>query len=741
MERPRFKSHFYIEIIDPETVFLLSEHSNFMLRGRLYSLLAPWLNGQHTSDEIIEGVQGQASTTEVNHALNLLERKGYITRADGVMPSEIAAFWNLLGVETSIAARCLAKSQVSVTAFGAVSTEPFIHVLETLNIRTGKKGDLTVVLTDDYLQSGLDAFNQDALEAGRPWLLVKPVGAVLWLGPLFRPSKTGCWACLAQRLTRNREVETYLQHQQQRPTPFPTSRSILPSTWQIGLNMATTEIAKWLVLGRHPQLEGAMITLDTTSLTMQQHILVQRPQCPCCGTPTYFQQHAAQPIVLTSQPKVSTLEGGYRSCRPEQTLEKYNHHVSPITGVVSELRRTTKPENKLIHVYLAAHHLPATNIEQLRTSLQNKSAGKGFTDIQAKTSGLCEAIERYSAVYSGDEYRITGRFADLGETAIHPQAILQFSQNQYQHRQAWNQSHSEHLIPEPFDEIREIEWASAWSLTQKCIKYVPMAYCYFGYPLPADHQFCYADSNGHAAGNTLEEAILQGFMELVERDGIAIWWYNRLKRPGVDLESFNQPYILALHNYYQTLQRELWVLDITSDLEIPTFAAISRQIDQATEDIILGFGAHFDPQIAILRAITEVNQKLPAAQQAKRVKKAAHQPHSWEANATLSSQPYLKPDENITPKCLADYSQLQGDDLRDDVELGVNIAAQHGLETLVLDQTRPDIGLKVVKVIVPGLRHAQPRFAPGRLYDVPVQLGWLETSLTEKELNLYPKPN
>jgi ribosomal protein S12 methylthiotransferase accessory factor len=63
---------------------------------------------------------------------------------------------------------------------------------------------------------------------------------------------------------------------------------------------------------------------------------------------------------------------------------------------------------------------------------------------------------------------------------------------------------------------------------------------------------------------------------------------------------------------------------------------------------------------------------------------------------------------------------------------------QIGLETLVVDLTRPDLDLNVARVIVPGLRHFWPRFAPGRLYDVPVALGWLERPLTEEELNPIP---
>jgi len=46
--------------------------------------------------------------------------------------------------------------------------------------------------------------------------------------------------------------------------------------------------------------------------------------------------------------------------------------------------------------------------------------------------------------------------------------------------------------------------------------------------------------------------------------------------------------------------------------------------------------------------------------------------------------------------------------------------------------------LPVVKVIVPGLRHFWARFAPGRLYEVPVALGWVPAQLTEEQLNPVP---
>jgi len=86
-----------------------------------------------------------------------------------------------------------------------------------------------------------------------------------------------------------------------------------------------------------------------------------------------------------------------------------------------------------------------------------------------------------------------------------------------------------------------------------------------------------------AAGNTLEEAILQGFFELVEREAFAIWWYNWLRLPEVDVESFGDEYLASAREYYRRLHRDMWVLDVTGDLGIPVFVALSRRTDAEAE--------------------------------------------------------------------------------------------------------------------------------------------------------------
>lgn len=776
LHKPRFKHCLHIETVEPEGVFLLSEAGSFLLSGRLPQLVALLIDGDRTVDAIAELLQEQASAAEVYYALMLMEQKGYIVEANDNLPPVVAAFCDTLNVAPIEANRRLQATRVAVNSFGAVAIEPLISTLESLNIQVcqeeservaegqpsfNPKSDLltkapalirgrlqtpklAVVLTDDYLQDGLDAFNQKALQSQQPWMLVKPVGRSIWIGPIFHPGKTGCWECLAQRLRGNRPVETFIQKRKGISTPFPTSSCVLPSTWQTALNITATEILKWIIQGENKQLEGTLVTLDTLSLETQNHILVQRPQCPSCGFPKFAINR--EPVVLQSRKKTFTTDGGHRCFLPEETLKKYEHHISPITGVVRGLRQISLGENGLTHTYVAGHHFATMfdDLYGLRQNIGGRSGGKGKTDSQARASGFCEAIERYSGVFQGDEIRHKGSYKTMGDRAIHPNACMNFSQAQYNNRAQWNASCPSFFqkVPEPFDEEREIEWTPVWSLTHQEFKYLPTAYCYHGYPKPSKPD-CWADSNGCAAGNTIEEAILQGFMELVERDSVALWWYNHAKRPVVNLDSFNEPYFQALKDYYQTINRDFWVLDITSDLTIPTFVAISRRTDREIEDIIFGYGAHFDPKIAILRAVTEINQSLPAV-----LSVATHGSTQylsseqleidWWKTANLENQPYLVPDEMAAPKRCADYPQLWSDDLLEDIMTCVAIAKKQGMEVLVLDQTRPDIGLNVVKVIVPGMRHFWKRWGHGRLYDVPVKLDWLKEPRKENQLNPFP---
>jgi len=349
-----------------------------------------------------------------------------------------------------------------------------------------------------------------------------------------------------------------------------------------------------------------------------------------------------------------------------------------------------------------------------------------MTEAQARVSAIGEAVERYSGVFRGNEIRIKGSYKELGDKAIHPNTCMNFSARQYEKREESNLREGEYnWVPEPFDEERELEWTPVWSLTEERFKYATTAQCYFGYPFLAEIDFCRPDSNGNAAGVNLEEAILQGFLEVVERDAVAMWWYNRARRPGVDLSSFDESYFSTVKNLHGVLGRKMHVLDISADFPIAVFAALSSG-ERGDVDLLIGFGAHLEPRVAMARAITEMNQFLAPVIAGQTLRFFVGGPFD---------KAFLEPDPASRLKTGEDYTRLDNEDLYEDVKTCVELAAKRGMETLVLDQTRFDAGMHAVKVIVPGMRSWWARFAIGRLYNVPLQVGWQTSRLSEEQLN------
>jgi len=314
--------------------------------------------------------------------------------------------------------------------------------------------------------------------------------------------------------------------------------------------------------------------------------------------------------------------------------------------------------------------------------------------------------------------------------------LLHFSDRQYSDREEWNRTHGGlQWLPERFEEGREIDWTPVWSLTRQMERYVPTAHCYFQYP-GRDSRFFPEDSNGCASGNTLEEAVLQGLLELVERDAMALWWYSRARRPAVNLESFHDPFLSATLHSLLRAGRKIHVLDLTNDLGIPAFAATSWK--EAGTQIVLGSGADLDPRIGVLRAVCELNQLLEfaARNEAERtVLPQSADASLWLRTAKIEDHEYLVGCGEIHA---GDFQNRSSSDILNDINACEDILERHGLEVLALDMTRPDIGFPTVRVMVPGLRHFWARFGPGRLYDVPFKLGWIAKPLSETELNPIP---
>ncbi|MET7934985.1 TOMM precursor leader peptide-binding protein [Streptomyces sp. NPDC005322] len=766
-----FTPHLRVEPVPGEAVYLVSEHGVTALHGRTIATLAPLLDGSRDLARILAEAAVAADQTSAVPAARAelviarLREAGLVSeRGRAGVPDPEEAYWELAGLSAAggraAAPSVPAAASVASLTLGSTDPEETRRALRAAGLRTPFEeeaderrappdGDLrgaicaagacqqaaaglTLVVCDDYLDPRLAAIDREHRACGRRWLPVKPMGTQAWLGPFLGGPDDPCWSCLADRLWRGRQAEAYLQRRLGRSGPVPRPPASLPASRAAALQLAALEAAKWLAGHRHPG-QQALSTLDSLTATVERHPLSRRPQCPGCGDPDLVAARVRAPLALPVRRGPVAV-----GTSPRRIMERYGHLVDPVTGLITEIRRDPRGP-AFLNCFHARHpsYIGADlmgGLDALRGGLGAAAHGKGRTAEQARAGALCEALEHYSGHFQGDEPRQRARYRDLDPAdAVHPDTVQLFDARQFRDRT----TPARHRIHDPFDEGAELDWTPVWSLTAERHRLLPTALLYYGAPQPEGRRYCRADSNGAAAGSTLEDAVVRGFLELVERDAVALWWYNRTRQPGVALDAVEDPWIAQSRAVHQELGREVWALDLTTDFGIPVVAAVSRRIDKPAEDITLGFGAHFDRHTALSHAFAELNQMLPAVVEAHADGggHGAGDPEAlrWFRTATTANQPYLTPD----PAAPAlDIPRPPGH--RRSISSIREAVRRRGMELLVLDQTRPDVGLPVAKVLVPGLRPHRPRFAPGRLFDAPVALGRLTAPTPYQSLNPIP---
>lgn len=751
-----FRRHLRAEVVPDDATYLISEHGVTALRAPLLEAVAPLLDGTRDLAALLRDAPVPLPKERLTDLIAQLERAGFIEyRENGCrVESAAEAYWELAGFDGLPTRTRTSQAVAELRVVGGFDGAAALRTLgeSGLAVVDGPTPDaaLTVVLCDDYLAPELAGIDAEHRAAGRPWLLAKPSGATVWVGPVFRSDAGPCWSCLAHPLRLHRGVEFQVGAALGIAGPVHRPAAGIPCTQAAGLQLAGLVTAQWFA-GHHHPAQDRVLTFDMLTLESRQHLLRRRPQCPECGDPTRVAARAFAPVVPVSRTKAPGGGSGHRSRSAQQMMDAYGHLVSPVSGIVPAITRVEGGPAFLNSFSSGPNPVSgAAGLAGLRTGLRQVNGGKGVTALDAEVSALCEAVERYSGALHGDEARVRGSYRELAERAVHPDTCQLFDAAQFTGRARWNATHSGlQYVPEAFDESAPVDWTPVWSLTSGTQRLLPTALLYFATlaerqrPV-AGRRFVHADSNGNAAGSSLEDAVLQGFLELVERDAVALWWYNRTRQPAVDLDAFGDLWTEELREVHRSLGREVWALDLTSDFGIPVVVALSRRTDKPAEDIVFGFGAHFDPRIALRRALTELNQLLPAALGA-RLDGGGYgltdpEPLAWWRHATLAGHPYLTPAAGParTPADPGVRTVRTGPDLRDDIGAVTDAVRARGLDLLVLDQTRPDVGIPVVKVLVPGLRSFWARFAPGRLYDVPVSLGRLPAPTARADLNPVP---
>jgi len=734
------RPHYVPRPVGDDQVLLLTESQKHrLLKGRLYARICGTLDGVRTANDVADALQSEFAVEKVYYALMRLEQRGYIAPVASGPPPEEAAFWYATDVDAEQASARLRASTATVLSYGATASDArvladalaaagvSIAADETPGLKTrpapGSSGpdlrrpdlqvrhDIVVAVIDDCLNPDLTALHDRMRERNQPWTFVKPVGLSIWIGPIFTADGAACFECLTRRLAEN-------------GVPRGMAPAALPTTRRFGVRLAATLLSTWIGRGSPAADCGRLVVYDCARLESERHDVLPHPGCETCASRDARDPVEACRVDLQPGPARFAADGGHRTARPEETLARLEPLTSRITGIAFDVVEETANASGFVY-------------RDARTG----ASGKGQTRAQARLSCVAESIELYNGTFHGRERRRAARMAELGADAVHPNDVLLISDRQYAERETLNRSlTAPKRIPVPFDASREIDWSPAWSLTSDRVRWLPTSLGYFNHPAPNDHAFGSAATNGGAAGNTIEEAILHGVLELVERDAVAIWWYNRLTLPAIDLDAFDDPFVAGVREQYRRAGRSLHVLDLTTDLGIGVAAAVSADADGGR--VLLGFGCDLDGRLAVPRALAELSQVTTLVELSVRLGAPAtasqgivEDQQRWLAEVNLRDEHCLLPAPGRVTRELAGHGTR---DLREDVRTCVRIVAEHGMEALVLNTSRRGVDLATVRVIVPGLRHYHPRLAAGRLYDVPVALGRLAAPLDERALN--PRP-
>jgi bacteriocin biosynthesis cyclodehydratase domain-containing protein len=734
--------------------FIVDERGRKKITSGLVAKLVGLIRqGPCDEEGLVAALEDHVAPNRIHYALIQLEKQGIIAR-DAVQQESPADLFRAkarvreevgypLSPVSVMVVRILAIGGADASADGVADSLSRSEVLRIERVQDWHGQEMAtdavyVVVTPDYLEPELEGFGRFAHENGLRWLPLKVSGVIPWMGPLFVPGETGCVMCLLDRVRGHRRPEAQQICQNGGKESLRLSAGQTIHSLETASGLLAVELEK-LAAGDTPEMTRGVFTLDFRTLRLTRHPLVKRSQCPVCGA--LFRENTRsgtmpnEPLHLQSRLKADYRDGGERVCPALQTLEKYAHLISPVTGVVGRLTKLEDVPPCFGQVVKSDWIVRGSgetkrNVHNGRFSATGLSTGKGRSELQARASALGEAVERYCSQHEGYEPHIRASFVELGDVAMHPYDLMGFSERQYRNREVWRQAGGTASVPDPYDAARPIDWTPAWSMTQQRWRLIPSAFAYYSYPQEGGGDICSGCSNGVAAGNCLEEAIMQGFFELIERDATAMWWYHRLSKPAVDWHSFSLPFVAAVNDAMDSMGMRLEILDLTNDMGIPVFAANLFDSRQEGRFRSIGLGCHRDPHIALERAVSELGQAWRLADRDEYSLKFRNSPQSREL--------FLRADPYKTPKTSSDFALEQRDDFLDDIEDAVLLLRARGLEMLAMDLTRPDVGFPVARVIVPGFAHFWPRFGCRRLFEVPKAAGWIGGDTGEDDLNPVP---
>jgi ribosomal protein S12 methylthiotransferase accessory factor len=356
---------------------------------------------------------------------------------------------------------------------------------------------------------------------------------------------------------------------------------------------------------------------------------------------------------------------------PEETIRRVRDRLARLDLKLLQDTKRIDSGRLDIPVYLSL-----LGVDARRVVPTHKQMGKGATPAQAEASALMELVERFSFFAFLEEGPLDfGCPRDLAGQAL-PFALLA--------RSLFDASPAVAVAARLYEDW-PLYFVPATNLTRGEAVYLPIHWFYL-----------IEEYNGPAAGNCLEEAVLQGLGEVVERHVGSVISYERRPTPVIDPDSVTDPAARELLAKFRNNGIVVHLRDFSLDTGIPTVAALAYDPSTfpADSEIVFAAGTTTDPTKSLIRALTEVAQLAGDFH-----RRTSYRP-TLPKYETLEEAAYLMAPGPVVP--LDSLPNLARPNLKDEIRLCLTALSRLGLEVLVVNTTHPRLDLPTVYVLIPG---------------------------------------
>lgn len=597
------------------------------------------------------------------------------------------------------------------------------HELSRLHGELGRQGvDLTAPLVvplgaADTLGFGLP----DPYAALRPGANVQLTSRAVLIGPWGgAPDTTACGQCLAmrwQRLRSRSEREALeLGHAPHGASQWPVLTDYAVDTvWAAYCAVVAGCSTPPDSAGSAPADRALpqVTRVDLGTLATATFPLLPEPLCPACVREVPDTAEAAR-MDLGPTPKPDL--DGYRvrvlGSYPLPTAALAN----PVCGALGS-DTWINPSSTTTAPVAGTHFVRGyAGLNEVTWS------GQANSYATSRTLAHLEGLERYAGTHRRrGTSPVVDSYNNLADRALNPADCGLYSPETYA---------EDHLVS-PFDPDRAIPWVWGHSLRDDRPILVPSRIAHYSAGVEADN-FVFECSNGCATGGRLEEAILFGLLELVERDAFLLAWYGRARLNAIDLRTCRSPAVrtmldrAALHGY------DVHAFDTRMDVAVPVVTALAVRRDGGPGTLSFSAAAGFDPEGTVEAALSEVLTYIPhlpyqvidrhaeLTAMTKDFTKVLHLKDHAQLyglpSMAVHAREYLEPTAVLPlDDTFADWQAIRPrtGDLLDDLRLLRDELTAAGHDVIAVDQTTPEqsrMGLHTVSAVVPGL--------------LPLDFGW-----------------